>query len=78
MPDLKVNIEGHTDNRGGDELNRKLSMDRIKVVMDYLLSSGIDKNRITYAAYVGTYPVANPKTKAGRAMNRRVEFYLYK
>lgn len=78
LPDLKVNIEGHTDNLGSDEVNRKLSMDRIKVVMDYLLSSGIDKNRITYAAYVGTYPVANPKTKAGRAMNRRVEFYLYK
>ncbi|MBK8520294.1 MAG: OmpA family protein [Ferruginibacter sp.] len=78
LPDLKVNIEGHTDNRGSDELNRKLSMDRVKVVMDYLLLSGIDKSRITYSAYIGTYPVANPKTKAGRAMNRKVEFYLYK
>lgn len=76
-PGLKINIEGHTDNLGSDSLNRKLSMARIKVVMDFLLSSGIDRNRITYTIYLGKYPIADPKTKEGRAMNRRVEFTLY-
>jgi outer membrane protein OmpA-like peptidoglycan-associated protein len=76
-PKLKINVEGHTDNLGSDKMNRKLSLYRIKAVRHYLLSSGIDKNRITYTIYLGKYPIADPTTKTGRAMNRRVEFSLY-
>jgi OmpA-OmpF porin, OOP family len=76
-PSIKINIEGHTDNIGRDESNRLLSKARVKAVMDYLLSSGIDKSRITYTIYIGQYSIADPTTKAGRAINRRVEFTLY-
>ena len=76
-PRIKIDIEGHTDNIGRDESNRLLSKARIKAVMDYLLASGIDKSRITYTIYIGQYPIADPKTKEGRAMNRRVEFTLH-
>lgn len=76
-PGIKINIEAHTDNIGRDEANRLLSKARIKAVMDYLLLSGIDKSRITYNIYTGQHPIADPKTKEGRAMNRRVEFTLY-
>lgn len=76
-PGIKINIEGHTDNIGRDESNRLLSRARIKAVMDYLLLLGIDKSRITYNIYTGQHPIADPKTKEGRAKNRRVEFSLY-
>lgn len=77
-PDLCVNLDGHTDNLGNDELNRSLSLSRIKAVRYYLLSAGIDKKRITYAVYGSKYPIDDNRTKAGRSRNRRVEFYIYK
>ncbi len=77
-PDLCVNLDGHTDNIGNDELNRSLSMARIKVVRSYLLSAGIDKNRVTYEVRGSKYPIDDNRTKAGRSRNRRVEFYIYK
>ena len=75
-PSYKVSIEGHTDNTGGDELNQKLSESRAASVKDYLLSHGVDASKITSAGFGPSNPVADNKTAAGRAKNRRVEMKL--
>ena len=77
-PYLYVNLDGHSDKLGSEELNRSLCMARIKAVRSYLLSAGINKNRITDTVHGATHPIENPETKAGQAYNRRVELYLYK
>ncbi|GAB4092251.1 OmpA family protein [Flaviaesturariibacter terrae] len=71
-PNLKLYIEGHTDNVGSDEYNQKLSEDRAASVRTYLLSKGIPESRILSQGYGETKPIADNKTAAGRAKNRRV------
>jgi outer membrane protein OmpA-like peptidoglycan-associated protein len=71
--DLKFNINGHTDNVGGAELNQKLSDSRAAAVKAFLVSKGIDASRLQSAGFGATKPVADNKTAAGRAENRRVE-----
>ena len=73
---FKITIDGHTDNTGGDELNQKLSESRAASVKDYLLSNGVEESRMTSKGYGPTVPVADNKTAAGRAKNRRVEMKL--
>ena len=75
-PDYKVAIQGHTDAIGGDANNLILSKERAKACLDYLVSKGIDPNRMTSDGFGETKPVANNNTKAGRRKNRRVEFNL--
>jgi OmpA-OmpF porin, OOP family len=70
--DLKLTIEGHTDNVGTDEYNHDLSHNRAASVKKYLLSKGIDESRMTSIGYGETQPIADNKTAAGRAKNRRV------
>ena len=72
-PDLKVKIEGHTDNAGEDNVNMTLSMDRAEAVKAYLISKGISENRITTEGFGETTPIADNNTAAGRMKNRRVE-----
>jgi OOP family OmpA-OmpF porin len=72
-PSLKVVIEGHTDNIGPAAYNMKLSLKRAKSVMNYLISKGISKDRLTAKGYGLTRPVAPNTTRAGRALNRRVQ-----
>jgi outer membrane protein OmpA-like peptidoglycan-associated protein len=72
-PDVKVEVGGHTDNTGSKATNTRLSTARAKAVMDYLISKGVDKSRLTAVGYGPTKPVADNKTVAGRAANRRVE-----
>lgn len=72
-PTLNIELSGHTDNVGGKDYNQKLSEARAKAVADYLISKDIDKNRITYKGYGMERPVADNKTDAGRAQNRRTE-----
>jgi len=75
--DIKeVEIAGHTDSDGSDEHNMKLSDGRAKSVMDYLVSKGIEKERLTSHGYGETIPVASNSTDIGRAENRRVEFVI--
>jgi outer membrane protein OmpA-like peptidoglycan-associated protein/tetratricopeptide (TPR) repeat protein len=71
---LKLEISGHTDNIGTYKYNKKLSEDRAKAVVNYLLKRGIDQSRLTYKGYAYDQPVAPNTTEAGRAKNRRVEF----
>ncbi|WP_324675959.1 OmpA family protein [Hymenobacter sp. GOD-10R] len=74
MPDLRLEISGHTDNVGKAEYNKDLSQRRAKAVVDYLITKGVDKGRLTSAGYGDTQPVSTNQTKAGRQLNRRTEF----
>lgn len=72
--DIKVN--GHTDNKGTDALNLKLSTDRAKAVVDYLADKGIDREKLSYEGFGPHRPIADNATEEGRAINRRVEFEI--
>jgi len=83
-PELNVEIGGHTDNKGSDELNLKLSEARAGNVVAYLVSKGIDKKRLTAKGYGAAQPIA-PNTKEdgsddpeGREKNRRTEMKVLK
>jgi OOP family OmpA-OmpF porin len=75
-PALKIDVEGHTDASGLAARNQELSELRTISVKIYLMSKGIDGNRITRTGYGSTKPIADNKTPAGRAQNRRVELKL--
>jgi OOP family OmpA-OmpF porin len=70
--DLKLYIEGHTDEVGKDDYNQKLSEDRAASVRAYLLSKGVAESRLQSQGFGETKPIADNKTAAGRAKNRRV------
>jgi len=74
---LKLEIEGHTDSIGSDEMNNKLSLNRAESVRDYLAQSGVKPERIKNVQGFGkTKPIASNDTSAGRQMNRRVEVVI--
>jgi outer membrane protein OmpA-like peptidoglycan-associated protein len=75
-PGLKLEVEGHTDNVGGDEYNQKLSEQRGVAVRDYLTQQGIPSNAVTTAGFGETKPVASNDTSEGRQQNRRVEMVV--
>ncbi len=70
---LNVSIEGHTDNVGDAQSNKKLSGDRAKSVMDVLVAEGIVKSRMSSIGWGQEKPVADNRTADGRTKNRRVE-----
>jgi OmpA-OmpF porin, OOP family len=70
---LMIDVDGHTDSQGNEAKNQTLSENRAKAVMDYLVSKGIAESRLHSAGYGSTKPVADNKTAAGRAKNRRTE-----
>ncbi len=72
-PDLKVDVAGHTDWIGTDAYNQALSERRANAVEDYLTKKGVKAASIKIHAYGESKPVAPNTTKAGRALNRRVE-----
>jgi len=72
--DLKVEIQGYTDNVGSDKYNIKLSEKRAQVVKDYLVARGVSADRLTVKGYGKANPIAPNDTAKGRAMNRRIEF----
>jgi outer membrane protein OmpA-like peptidoglycan-associated protein/tetratricopeptide (TPR) repeat protein len=72
-PTVKIEISGHTDNVGKPADNLKLSNNRAKTVVNYLISKGIAAQRLTAKGYGETKPVADNKTEEGRAKNRRTE-----
>jgi outer membrane protein OmpA-like peptidoglycan-associated protein len=75
-PDLKVQVEGYTDNVGGDQYNLTLSQQRGDAVRAYLVSQGVSPNNITATGYGMSNPVADNATAAGRAQNRRVNLVV--
>jgi outer membrane protein OmpA-like peptidoglycan-associated protein len=77
-PNSKFTVEGHTDSVGRAESNKKLSNSRAQAVYEYLTSNGVDSNRLQVMGYGEEKPIADNKTKAGRAQNRRVEINLMK
>lgn len=72
-PDAKLEVGGHTDNKGSAAYNKKLSAARAKSVMDYLVLKGVPAARLTAKGYGLEKPIADNKTADGRALNRRVE-----
>jgi OOP family OmpA-OmpF porin len=72
-PQLKLSVEGHTDNTGTPEGNRKLSGDRAAAVKAALVSRGIEAARLQSKGFGQDKPVADNRTEEGRAKNRRVE-----
>lgn len=77
-PKIKVAIEGHTDNLGNPENNKKLSQARADSVMNYLIKKGVAAERLTAEGFGQERPVADNNTKQGREANRRVEFHIVK
>ncbi len=75
-PNLRVRVEGHTDNVGNDRKNLVLSQKRAEAVRDYLVKQGVAPDRLVPQGYGETRPIADNKTKGGRAKNRRVEFVI--
>jgi outer membrane protein OmpA-like peptidoglycan-associated protein len=73
-PDVKIKIEGHTDNEEKDADN--LSEQRADAVKAYLVSKGISVDRITVAGSGSTMPIGDNNTNAGRTKNRRVEIKI--
>lgn len=72
-PAVKMEIAGHTDNKGDKKYNLLLSQKRAESVMEYLLKKGIDKLRLTAKGYGDTQPVAPNDTEENQAKNRRTE-----
>lgn len=73
---LVIEISGHTDNTGSDEINDKLSLERANAVKDNLLKGGIDTSRIRTKGYGKSKPKADNSTEEGRQINRRVEIEI--
>ncbi len=78
FPKLRIEVSGHTDDRGNDDYNQKLSEDRAKSVKEYMVSKGVDASRIETRGAGESEPRESNKKKAGRAKNRRIEFKLLK
>ena len=75
-PDLKLQVEGYTDNIGSDEYNQKLSEQRADGVRDYLVVQSVSDANVTATGYGKNNPVADNSTNGGRAQNRRVELVV--
>lgn len=75
-PKMKIEIRGHTDGHGSADYNQRLSENRAKAVVDYLVSRGIDPKRLQYKGFGKSKPIASNTTEEGRARNRRVEFLI--
>ena len=75
-PSMRVEIRGHTDDRGSTAYNLRLSESRAQAVVDYLVGKGIDPKRLQAKGYGKSLPVDTNDTDEGRANNRRVEFKI--
>jgi len=74
FPNVRIEISGHTDNQGSLTTNQKLSENRAKAVVDYLIGKGIVTSRLEFKGYAYLQPIATNDNEEGRQQNRRVEF----
>jgi outer membrane protein OmpA-like peptidoglycan-associated protein len=72
-PTLKIELAGHTDDVGNDEYNQKLSEERAKAAVDYLVKQGIASDRLTYKGYGESMPYVANDSEFNRQLNRRTE-----
>ena len=77
-PDVKVEIQGHTDNIGSDNYNQKLSSLRAETVKNFLIAKGVAANRLTTVGFGKTKMIMDNKTEQGRGLNRRIELKIIK
>lgn len=77
-PNIKGELGGHTDNTGDKKKNQLLSQNRAKSVLDYLVTAGIDKTRLSFKGYGDTKPKFPNDTPEHKAANRRTEFKVFK
>jgi outer membrane protein OmpA-like peptidoglycan-associated protein len=77
-PNMTVQLEGHTDNTGDPDSNKKLSVDRAEAIKALLVAGGIDGARITTAGWGQEKPIASNDTEEGKAKNRRTELIVTK
>jgi len=75
-PGLRLDVEGHTDNVGGDDYNQKLSEERGGSVRDFLIAQGMARTSVASTGFGKTQPVASNETVSGRQQNRRVEMVV--
>ncbi|HNO18057.1 MAG TPA: OmpA family protein [Saprospiraceae bacterium] len=75
-PKVKVEIGGHTNGQPPHEYCDKLSASRARSVRDFIIGKGISPDRVTFRGYGKRYPIATNDTKAGRALNQRVEIKI--
>lgn len=75
-PGLQLEVEGHTDSTGSDELNQKLSEQRASTVREYLVAQGMGADAVAAKGFGKSMPVASNDTSAGRQKNRRVELIV--
>lgn len=68
-----LEVQGHTDNTGSEEANKRVSQERAQAVVDYFLQNGISSDRVRAVGFGSDKPIADNKTKKGRSKNRRVE-----
>jgi outer membrane protein OmpA-like peptidoglycan-associated protein/tetratricopeptide (TPR) repeat protein len=73
---VRIEISGHTDNVGNDQLNQTLSENRAKAVYQYLIANGISASRLVYKGYGKTQPIASNNSEEDRSRNRRTEFKI--
>ncbi|SHH17301.1 Thrombospondin type 3 repeat-containing protein [Fibrobacter sp. UWH9] len=76
-PTIKLEIEGHVDNAGPENINLMLSQERAQSVVDYLVGKGIDARRLKAVGLGSSRPVADNGTLQGRKANRRIEFIVW-
>ena len=75
---IDVRVEGHTDSRGSDAYNMKLSQERARSVVNYLVSRGVKRSSLVAVGMGERAPVASNDNEEGRAANRRVDFVVKK
>jgi outer membrane protein OmpA-like peptidoglycan-associated protein len=76
LTNLRVELSGHTDNTGSEVLNTRLSQKRAEAVVEYLISKGISKEKLTAKGYGSSEPIDSNETSEGRQNNRRTEFEI--
>ena len=75
-PEMRVSINGYTDNLGPESTNQELSIERAEAVLKYLMTQGVDRARLEAKGWGSQEPIASNDTLSGRQSNRRIEFLV--